>query len=265
MQAQPQESLAAIKQFPRPDDRRARPAAGRRSSAPRDGAFFRALVQNAADPIIVVDMQAAVTYVHPSVKDILGYAPEELLGRSAFDYIAPGDKPQALLAFGKAIPDRNARISACIGIRHKNGSIRTLEGSCVNSLYDPAVQALFSADTTSPERRRGEEELDRPGGKSQSSLKNAKPTFARQQPVDGRAGPAAESRRRPRRKRRKISAIFSIMFRRRLHARSRRADFIRQPPDRGTDGLVAPGHHRQGRFALAAFDEQYRNFLQKNF
>ncbi|MBP7342082.1 MAG: PAS domain S-box protein [Smithellaceae bacterium] len=159
LQAAPQESLEAINEFLGGTVGAARSDAARRASAPKDGAFFRALVENAADVTVVINAKAAVTYVHPSVKDILGYFSEELLGKNAFDYVAPGDKPQALLAFGKAIPIRNARIAGSVGIRHKNGSIRIFEGACVNLLYDPAVQGFVLCGRDVTERRRGEEEL----------------------------------------------------------------------------------------------------------
>ena len=266
LQAQPQESLAAISSFLGQTIGAARPAAGRRSLAPRDGAFFRALVQNATDPIIVVDMQAAVTYAHPSVKDILGYAPEELLGRNAFDYIAPGDKPQALLAFGKAIPDRNARISACIGIRHKNGSIRTLEGSCVNLLYDPAVQGFVLCGHDVTEHRRGEEELDQARRqiaelvekrKTDLSLVNSRLTEeqARRRKAEDALGESEEKFRDfldyvP-------VGVCTLDLAGRILSVNRRIEELMGWSRRdiiGKDG-----------FALAAFDEQTRNFLQEKF
>ena len=41
-------------------------------------------------------MNASYTYVSPSIKRIAGYEPEELLGKSAFDFIHPDDRTKLL-------------------------------------------------------------------------------------------------------------------------------------------------------------------------
>jgi PAS domain-containing protein len=50
-------------------------------------ARFRSLVQNASDVIQVVAADGTISYISPSVKPILGYEPEDWLGKKAFDLL----------------------------------------------------------------------------------------------------------------------------------------------------------------------------------
>ncbi len=53
---------------------------------------FRTLIQNSTDIITVLDVNRTFQYVSPSVKKILGYEPEELLGKDAFQLIHQDDR-----------------------------------------------------------------------------------------------------------------------------------------------------------------------------
>ena len=47
--------------------------------------YFRAITENAADVLFIVDARGTITYCSPSVERILGYRPESLIGTSGFD------------------------------------------------------------------------------------------------------------------------------------------------------------------------------------
>ena len=47
---------------------------------------FRALVQNASDIVTVLKADGTIRYESPSIVRLLGYPPEDLIGRNAFDY-----------------------------------------------------------------------------------------------------------------------------------------------------------------------------------
>ena len=51
--------------------------------------LFRSLVENINDLILNVDETCAFTYVSPKSREILGYAPEEMLGKTPCDFMAP--------------------------------------------------------------------------------------------------------------------------------------------------------------------------------
>ncbi len=68
---------------------------------------FRALVETTSDWIWEMDHEGVYTYASPKVEELLGYPPDEVLGRKPLDLIAPEDTDQAeetlqeILAAGK--------------------------------------------------------------------------------------------------------------------------------------------------------------------
>jgi len=52
---------------------------------------FRSLVETTSDWIWEVDQNAVYTYASPKIKDILGYEPEEVVGKTPFDFMDPGE------------------------------------------------------------------------------------------------------------------------------------------------------------------------------
>ena len=56
--------------------------------------LYKLIAENTSDVITLHDfnLQATFTYISPSIKDISGYEPEELIGKSPFEFIHPDDK-----------------------------------------------------------------------------------------------------------------------------------------------------------------------------
>ncbi|MFH1983130.1 MAG: ABC transporter substrate binding protein [Pseudomonadota bacterium] len=52
---------------------------------------FRTLVETSSDWIWEVDARGRYTYVSPKIKELLGYAPEEVIGKTPFDFMAPAE------------------------------------------------------------------------------------------------------------------------------------------------------------------------------
>jgi diguanylate cyclase (GGDEF)-like protein/PAS domain S-box-containing protein len=59
----------------------------------RSEAHFRLLAESASDMIVRADPDGSMTYVSPASRQITGYAPEELMGRSAWELAHPDDLP----------------------------------------------------------------------------------------------------------------------------------------------------------------------------
>ena len=53
---------------------------------------YRALMENSYDLICEVDAQVRFSYLSPNYREVLGYAPEELLGTSLFEGVHPDDR-----------------------------------------------------------------------------------------------------------------------------------------------------------------------------
>ncbi|MBI5650780.1 MAG: PAS domain S-box protein [Chloroflexi bacterium] len=110
--------------------------------AQREG-YFRALIENAADGVTILDRQGVFQYFSPSLDRVLGYRAEEILGRSAFDLIHPDDVLSVLTAFqeGIEIPDKFTLLE--FRVRHGHGAWIHLDAAAHNMLDDPSVTGII--------------------------------------------------------------------------------------------------------------------------
>jgi len=133
---------------------RARIEAALRESETR----YHSLVDQTSDIIAVVDENAVIRFGSPSVEAVLGYHPEELIGRKAVDLVDPADTVRLLEAHFTALRDpSSAQRGVEFRCRHKDGTWRVLEalGSAVQYRSAGPQAVLTLRDVT--ERRHGEE------------------------------------------------------------------------------------------------------------
>ncbi|MET0022884.1 MAG: PAS domain S-box protein [Sedimenticola sp.] len=90
---------------------------------------FRALVETSSDWIWEVDSQGRYVYVSPIVEKMLGYRPEEVLGKTPFEFM-PEEEVQRIAQTFMAIVEAQQPFSALENVnRHKDGHLVTLETS----------------------------------------------------------------------------------------------------------------------------------------
>jgi PAS domain S-box-containing protein/putative nucleotidyltransferase with HDIG domain len=92
--------------------------------------YYRSMIEKSSDLITVMAPDATIRYVSPSVERILGYKPEELVGKSGFDLVDPDDlkKLSAREDFLKVLGTPGAMGPTVeLRDRHKDGSWRHLE------------------------------------------------------------------------------------------------------------------------------------------
>ncbi|MBM4163433.1 MAG: PAS domain S-box protein [Lentisphaerae bacterium] len=120
---------------------------------------FRALVESSADLIWEMDRQGVYTYISPRVREVLGYSPDEVLGKTPFDRM-PADEADR---FGTLFRERVAAGQPIIGLehvnRHKDGRLMVLETNGT-PICDGAgdVQGYRGVDRDITERKRVEKE-----------------------------------------------------------------------------------------------------------
>ena len=64
---------------------------------------FRSLVETTSDWIWEVDAHGVYTYASPRVKDLLGYAPEEIIGKTPFDFMPPDEAARVGQQFAEIV------------------------------------------------------------------------------------------------------------------------------------------------------------------
>lgn len=107
--------------------------------APASESFYRALIEQTSDLVSVVDASGVFRYVSASHRRILGYEAEELLGKSAFDFIRADDLDWLSERFRQAAESVGPTASGPYHFRHADGSWRTLESVGTSLLADPSV------------------------------------------------------------------------------------------------------------------------------
>jgi diguanylate cyclase (GGDEF)-like protein/PAS domain S-box-containing protein len=115
---------------------------------------FRALVQNSADAIMVVDAEAKILWESPGITTILGYAPDERAGTNGMDYVHPEFVHEIGRVLGSLLTDPQVTCRVELQLQHKDGTWRWCEAVARNLLDLPAVGGLVVnlADVTERHR-----------------------------------------------------------------------------------------------------------------
>jgi len=90
---------------------------------------FQQLAENSTDWIWEFDENNIFTYSSSSVTQLLGYTPEEVIGKSAFDLIPPGEKERTTEEFAKSKEHREPFANLQNINQHKDGHLVTIESS----------------------------------------------------------------------------------------------------------------------------------------
>lgn len=121
--------------------------------------LFRSLIEHASDTITVTRADGVITYESPSLHRVLGYHPQELVGRRIFDLIRDRDRARALAQMEVLIhrPDQTGRLE--VEFLHKDGTWRTMEAVARNLLDDPSVAGIVINARDITDRKRAEAQL----------------------------------------------------------------------------------------------------------
>ena len=120
--------------------------------------YFKAITESASDVLFIVDERGTIKYTTPSVERILGYTPDELTGKSAFDLISPDDIPRAAEDFSQALLTKEVSIHNSFHVRHKDGTAVILEGVGKNLLDDKIIAGFVMNVRDVTARTHAEEE-----------------------------------------------------------------------------------------------------------
>ncbi|MBW2216586.1 MAG: PAS domain S-box protein [Deltaproteobacteria bacterium] len=139
----------------------------------RDGKY-RVLVDAAGAWVNEVDPNGVYTYVNPKVKDLLGYLPEELIGKTIFDFMAEEDKDYGR-EFFETTAGAQKSFSEFISTHiHKDGRKVVLEANGA-PFFDSSgtLKGYWGLGRDVTKRIRAKEELGKSEEKWRSVVENA--------------------------------------------------------------------------------------------
>ncbi|NQT73381.1 MAG: PAS domain S-box protein [Chloroflexi bacterium] len=122
---------------------------------------FRSLVETTSDWIWSVNLDGIYTYVSPRIKDLLGYEPEEIIGKTPLDLMPPIEAER----IGAIFADISVSRSPIHGLEntnlHKDGHLVILETSAI-PIFDSSgnFQGYQGIDRDITERKQAEAERE---------------------------------------------------------------------------------------------------------
>jgi PAS domain S-box-containing protein len=120
-------------------------------------ARFRALIENAADVVVILDRAGTVTYESPAMARLLGLNEQSMAGRSAFLPLHPDDAPVAQETFESLLDHPASRRPIELRFRHVDGTWHWIEGVATSLVDDPAVQGVVANFRDVTERKAAEQ------------------------------------------------------------------------------------------------------------
>jgi len=105
---------------------------------------YRLVVDNATDLIALIDPDGTIAYASPSHEAVLGYRPEDMVGRSAFAFNSPDDDRTYRESFAQR--SRGARQPPPERFRlvHRDGHTVDLESVVWQPMFDDAGETRYS-------------------------------------------------------------------------------------------------------------------------
>jgi PAS domain S-box-containing protein len=122
--------------------------------------WFRSLIENSSDITTIIAADGTILYKSPSVTRVIGYRPEELTGRNAYELVHPDDRALTRKRFDEAFRTPGAVVLHEFRIAHKDGSWRCLQGLVRSMNEDPASPGVIVSSRDITERKAAAQALE---------------------------------------------------------------------------------------------------------
>ncbi|MCX6181165.1 MAG: PAS domain S-box protein, partial [Bacteroidetes bacterium] len=116
------------------------------------------LLENASEIINIYDKDGKIQYVSPSVKNILGTYPEDLIGKTEFDRVHPKGHDAVQRIFEQLNSNPNLPVTTQYTYVKPDGSRMWVETTGRNLLNNPAIGGILFNTIDITERRKAEKE-----------------------------------------------------------------------------------------------------------
>lgn len=120
---------------------------------------FRALIEHSSDGIITTNNESIINFAAENSKQLVGYSPDELYGKSTFSLIYDKDMEYAYSIYEQILQKSGETIKYEIRLSRKDEKIIWVEVTTTNLLEDPDVEAIIHNFHDITERKLTEEKV----------------------------------------------------------------------------------------------------------
>ena len=119
--------------------------------------WYRLLADNTIDLVCLHNLDATFKYVSPSVQTLLGYNPEEMIGKYPEEYVHPDDLIKFKMRIGSIIKDKEL-FSEQVRLRNSKGEYIWFETNA-SLVYENNVPVSFQSSTRDITQRKKAEQI----------------------------------------------------------------------------------------------------------
>lgn len=121
--------------------------------------YFRALIENSADAIVIINKEEKVTDISSSAHRILGYEISDLIGKTAKDIIHPADLSRSRALFLDTLNEYDAIRTTELRIIDVKGNIKWVFVTLNNLLHEPSIAGVVINFNDITQRKNAESAL----------------------------------------------------------------------------------------------------------
>ncbi|GAB3830367.1 hypothetical protein GCM10028895_46340 [Pontibacter rugosus] len=118
-----------------------------------------AFIEHGSDMLALFDEQGTYLYNSGATLRDLGYEPESLIGRNAFEYAHPDDTHALMQNHALLLSEAGKVVKQNFRYRSATGEWRWIEATCNNQLHNPHVKALITNSRDITESRNYEQKI----------------------------------------------------------------------------------------------------------
>jgi PAS domain S-box-containing protein len=120
---------------------------------------FKSLFENSLDIVNVLNSKFEIQFVTPSIRTVLGYEEQDLIGRQIFEFIHPEDQDRIMRSLAELRKSPDQSLVADLRIRNKSGAWIWMEWKGINRLEDPIIRGQIISFRDISERKQSEQQL----------------------------------------------------------------------------------------------------------
>jgi diguanylate cyclase (GGDEF)-like protein/PAS domain S-box-containing protein len=121
---------------------------------------FRQLIENASDIVSIIEPDGLIRYQSPSVERVLGWTPDEMVGKNLSEFVHPDDVDELRRLVGELLNSPGASTAVEVRYYHSEGHWRSIEQVATNLTGQPGVRGILMNARDVTERREQQLKLD---------------------------------------------------------------------------------------------------------